>query len=452
MRPFLVASFNDIYRSYPFSLPTLAVPALSAVTMEYSSNVAGEQIDITLTVAATNVVTAKGEKLTLVTEPAFTFTDSSVCFYTDANEDSNVLSIVRGEKSFSLVLDSDMKLDTPITCTGATALAHGEATATATYEYEHGPVFVDYTLPAVYDIPPFTTTFSTDSTVPGALATHTFTFVTEQTYDIPLTLFVNVSSIVSSEPQSCTCDKAEKITFEQAMVGLKFPANSFEKLVEVSLVCVIHNRATAVPEPPTLHADLYDSEMNHKLTSVFDTTGFFWPMDKLTVQTISFETEHSLKSDDVARIFSVYESVYYISHSAIKIVRVTYDDDLYSRVSSDTEYDITIHFKSLSIEAINSKRDQLRTKLAHYFDDVEVGAAGEYEYPAHCSDGKKNADESDLDCGGSCVGCDNFEFCHDNDDCLYHHCKKPFYVCENSAFTVGAASVAMMIIAAVFAL
>lgn len=84
MRPFLVASFNDIYRSYPFSLPTLAVPALSAVTMEYSSNVAGEQIDITLTVAATNVVTAKGEKLTLVTEPAFTFTDSSVCFYTDA--------------------------------------------------------------------------------------------------------------------------------------------------------------------------------------------------------------------------------------------------------------------------------------------------------------------------------------------------------------------------------
>jgi len=37
--------------------------------------------------------------------------------------------------------------------------------------------------------------------------------------------------------------------------------------------------------------------------------------------------------------------------------------------------------------------------------------------PAHCSDGKKNSDESDVDCGGKCAGCTSGQHCDALQDC-----------------------------------
>jgi hypothetical protein len=43
-------------------------------------------------------------------------------------------------------------------------------------------------------------------------------------------------------------------------------------------------------------------------------------------------------------------------------------------------------------------------------------------YPAHCYDGDKSADETDVDCGGSCQGC-SYETCEHDDDCLSGSCQ-----------------------------
>jgi hypothetical protein len=37
--------------------------------------------------------------------------------------------------------------------------------------------------------------------------------------------------------------------------------------------------------------------------------------------------------------------------------------------------------------------------------------------PAHCFDGIKDGDETDIDCGGSCAGCGPHGFCASNSDC-----------------------------------
>lgn len=42
-------------------------------------------------------------------------------------------------------------------------------------------------------------------------------------------------------------------------------------------------------------------------------------------------------------------------------------------------------------------------------------------YPAHCYDGDENADETSIDCGGSCQGC-SYETCEHDDDCLSGSC------------------------------
>jgi len=58
------------------------------------------------------------------------------------------------------------------------------------------------------------------------------------------------------------------------------------------------------------------------------------------------------------------------------------------------------------------------------------------EAPASCSDGEKNAGESDIDCGGpNCPGCASTKFCNDNDDCLSLTCV--FGVCKDPACDDG---------------
>lgn len=42
--------------------------------------------------------------------------------------------------------------------------------------------------------------------------------------------------------------------------------------------------------------------------------------------------------------------------------------------------------------------------------------------PANCTDSELNGDETDVDCGGSCPGCDFGQMCADNNDCLNNTC------------------------------
>lgn len=51
-----------------------------------------------------------------------------------------------------------------------------------------------------------------------------------------------------------------------------------------------------------------------------------------------------------------------------------------------------------------------------------VGAGGTGGNKANCVDGVKNGSETDVDCGGDCVGCDAEKHCSINTDCISKYC------------------------------
>ncbi len=53
-----------------------------------------------------------------------------------------------------------------------------------------------------------------------------------------------------------------------------------------------------------------------------------------------------------------------------------------------------------------------------------------------CDDGILNQDESDIDCGGSCEGCENGEICVEDEDCLTDFCGDA-NVCEDAPLATG---------------
>ncbi len=59
----------------------------------------------------------------------------------------------------------------------------------------------------------------------------------------------------------------------------------------------------------------------------------------------------------------------------------------------------------------------------------------EVQYDPSCTDGVKNGDESDVDCGGICQACDNNQHCEDDDDCYSHYCENN--ICTEPSCTDG---------------
>jgi hypothetical protein len=55
--------------------------------------------------------------------------------------------------------------------------------------------------------------------------------------------------------------------------------------------------------------------------------------------------------------------------------------------------------------------------------EVESSSEESETSQASCANGIKDGDESDVDCGGSCPGCDNGKECESDGDCLSAHCE-----------------------------
>ncbi len=61
-------------------------------------------------------------------------------------------------------------------------------------------------------------------------------------------------------------------------------------------------------------------------------------------------------------------------------------------------------------------------------EDVEEDVAPEYPY-SHCGDGELSGDETDVDCGGSCVPCRVGQRCEVRTDCITLHCDQEENIC-----------------------
>lgn len=58
------------------------------------------------------------------------------------------------------------------------------------------------------------------------------------------------------------------------------------------------------------------------------------------------------------------------------------------------------------------------------------GAAGA-SYPSHCSNGAVDQQETDIDCGGACPGCGQYQTCATDQDCaIPFNCNAADFKCE----------------------
>ncbi len=58
-----------------------------------------------------------------------------------------------------------------------------------------------------------------------------------------------------------------------------------------------------------------------------------------------------------------------------------------------------------------------------HFDTGDCTSSGANTVNGSCYDNKKNGDETGVDCGGSCLGCENGDPCLEDMDCLSYYCK-----------------------------
>lgn len=63
-------------------------------------------------------------------------------------------------------------------------------------------------------------------------------------------------------------------------------------------------------------------------------------------------------------------------------------------------------------------------------DDADDDVLDEYPY-GHCGDGVLSGDETDVDCGGSCIPCTTGQTCKVRRDCTTLHCDQEEMICAS---------------------
>ncbi len=455
-RPYLHVEVDQIHRSQNIYLPTLTDAKIKTVSMTYGSAKAKAVTELRIIIDADGVATSDVDTITFTTTPAFKFEPTSICSY---NDGSDIMKIQTFPDHFEVILPAGLTLKNfAMVCTGASAPAHDAATATMKYfsPNGYGTSQITFNLPPMYDNLPITMTFTTDETHPDTAATHTYSFYFEETYDYATFLYMNITSVISSTPACSGTQGENKFTpaFDGGYLSVPFAAKQIEPYQNIVITCHVNNRKTAYAYPE-VKSDLVNVDTMKVISSTtIPTANFQWEMMQYNAQVLQFEVDdHKINADYIRFILGAYESVHGIFRSDMVVIGLTETADDLSQFrirGTDYEYSMTIAFKTLSLAQLDAKRDNVREKLKKKLDDVSVLKAAAKEYPKHCTDAKISNDETDVDCGGSCAGCATNQHCHEDDDCLHGYCKKPFYMCENSAATAALWVAALTVVAALF--